>query len=218
MRDDHVQFVARTLQRAGVPQSDLDDEIQRTFIIASRRLDDVQFGAERAFLFQVAINVAAHARRSLARRREVSSDQLPEQVEVRATPEQLIDRMQMRQLIDDILDDLDEPLRSVFTLFELEEMNMSDIAKVLGVPRGTVASRLRRAREQLRKNGAAIELASSLGAEVAAQPMDDRESMWRKKRSVLERALLGAGACLAASGAIRNRTLSVLGLAGSARI
>jgi RNA polymerase sigma-70 factor (ECF subfamily) len=38
-------------------------------------------------------------------------------------------------------------LRAVFTLYELEELKMNEIAELLGVPAGTVASRLRRARE-----------------------------------------------------------------------
>jgi hypothetical protein len=38
-------------------------------------------------------------------------------------------------------------LRSVFTLFELEQMTMLQIAGLLELPQGTVASRLRRARE-----------------------------------------------------------------------
>jgi RNA polymerase sigma-70 factor (ECF subfamily) len=39
-------------------------------------------------------------------------------------------------------------LRAVFTLYEIEEMTMIEIAQVLDLPQGTVASRLRRAREQ----------------------------------------------------------------------
>jgi RNA polymerase sigma-70 factor (ECF subfamily) len=50
MVDENSQFVARMLRKAGVPRSDLDDEVQRTFIIAARRVDDVELGAERKFL------------------------------------------------------------------------------------------------------------------------------------------------------------------------
>ena len=67
MVDEHLKTVARTLRRAGVPSSDLDDEIQRTFIVAAKRIDDIQVGAERSFLIQVAQNLAWHARRKIAR-------------------------------------------------------------------------------------------------------------------------------------------------------
>ena len=85
-------------------------------------------------------------RRTLARRREVPGDQAPERVETFATPEQLTDRKRMRELLDRVLDQMDGNLRDVFVLHEFEELNMSEIAAVLGIPRGTVASRLRRAR------------------------------------------------------------------------
>ena len=61
-------FVLRTLRKAGIPTADLDDEVQRTFIIMANRLDSVHLGAERSFLGQVARNVAAHAHRARARR------------------------------------------------------------------------------------------------------------------------------------------------------
>jgi RNA polymerase sigma-70 factor (ECF subfamily) len=157
MVDQHVDFVARVLRNAGTPSSDIDDEVQRTFIIAARRLDDVRAGAEKSFLFRIALNLAAHVRRTMARRREVSGDQAPERIEAFATPEQLTDRKRMRELLDRVLDQMHDTLREVFVLHEFEEMNMSEIAAVLGIPRGTVASRLRRARSEFRERVGAIE-------------------------------------------------------------
>jgi RNA polymerase sigma-70 factor (ECF subfamily) len=45
-----------------------------------------------------------------------------------------------------ILDELSLDLRAVFVLHELEEQTIADIATILGIPPGTAASRLRRAR------------------------------------------------------------------------
>jgi RNA polymerase sigma-70 factor (ECF subfamily) len=157
MVEQHVDFVARVLRNAGTPASDIDDEVQRTFIIAARRLEDVREGAEKSFLFRIALNLAAHVRRTLARRREVSGDQAPERIEAFATPEQLTDRKRMRELLDRVLDQMHDTLREVFVLHEFEELNMSEIAAVLGIPRGTVASRLRRARSEFRERVGAIE-------------------------------------------------------------
>src|SRR5262245_51604490 len=157
MVDRYVDFVARVLRNAGTPDAEIDDEVQRTFITAARRLDDVRPGAEKGFLFKIALNLAAHARRTLARRREVLAEEAPERNETFPTPEQLTDQKRMRQLLDGVLDRMDESLRVVFVLYEFEEMNMSEIADVLEIPRGTVASRLRRARAEFRERVAALE-------------------------------------------------------------
>lgn len=149
--DLHIDFVARVLRNAGVPEVGIDDEVQRTFITVARRLDDVRVGAERSFILQTALRVAAHARRSLARRREIHTDEFPDLVESIATPEHLTDQKQARQLLDRVLDELSPDLRTVFVLYEFEEMNMPEIARVLRIPQGTVASRLRRARADFRE-------------------------------------------------------------------
>jgi len=163
MVDDHLDFVARVLRNAGTPASEVDDEVQRTFITVARRLDDVRLGSEKSFLLQTALNVAAHARRTAARRREVSAEEAPELVDL-ATPEQLADRKRARRLLDRVLDEMEPDLRTVFVLYEFEELSMAEIAGVLSIPSGTVASRLRRARGQFKKRVQALE--SSLRPEV----------------------------------------------------
>ncbi len=150
MVDRHIHFVARVLRNAGTPEAEIDDDVQRTFIVAYRRLDDVRPAAEASFLAQIAIRVAAHARRTVKRRREVPADQAQECVDSLATPEQLTDLKRARDRLDSILDQMDPALRTVFILFEFEQMSLNEIAGVLGTPRGTVASRLRRARKHFR--------------------------------------------------------------------
>src|SRR5678816_1934255 len=92
MVDEYIDFVARVLRNAGTPAAESDDDVQRTFIAAARRLDDVRPGAERSFLLQTALYVAAHARRTVARRREVAAEEAPEQIDPALTPEQLTDQ------------------------------------------------------------------------------------------------------------------------------
>jgi hypothetical protein len=60
--------------------------------------------------------------------------------------EQLVDQRRARELLDSVLAEMPIEFRSVFILFELEEMTMPAIAAILSLPTGTVASRLRRAR------------------------------------------------------------------------
>lgn len=213
--DENYRLVARTLRKNGVPRSELDDEVQRTFIVVSTRLEDVQQGSERSFVRQVAHNRASHARRSQARRREVLSDDLPESTEPLGTPEELAARKQMRAVLDAAVASMDECLRSTFVLHEIEEMNLSEIAAVLGIPRGTAASRLRRARAHLRTDPAAIELAGDLGSK-AAQAMEGPALLRRKKGTRLQRALLSIGMRVRRATSLRARTLAAcraLGLA-----
>ena len=163
MVDAHASFVARVLRNAGVPHADVDDEVQRTFITLARRLDDVHVGAERSFLLKTALYGAAHARRTLARRREVGEDEAPEMSDDTSSPEQLTAQKRNRQRLDEVLDAMGRDLRTVFVLYEFEELSMAEIAEVLDIPAGTVASRLRRARVEFRARVSQIEVESSRG-------------------------------------------------------
>jgi RNA polymerase sigma-70 factor, ECF subfamily len=154
---DHADFVARVLRNAGTPAADIDDDVQRAFIVVSRRLDEIHPGAEKSFLLRTALNLAAHARRTVARRREVAADEAPESDNGLASPERIAEQRRYRLLLDDVLSRMEENLRTVFVLYEFEEMSMAQIATALEIPAGTVASRLRRAREDFRARVKTIE-------------------------------------------------------------
>lgn len=51
----------------------------------------------------------------------------------------------------EVIDELDEQLQTIVTLYYVEDLSVNDIAKVLDVSEGTVKSRLYRARQQLSK-------------------------------------------------------------------
>lgn len=151
MLDDHYDTVYRALQRFGVPAGDVEDAAQKTFMVASAKLDLIAPGCERAFLLATAANKAAHARRTLARRREISDEDdtiAEEVVDPGLLPDELVEQERRRTLFYKILAGMDSELQTVFVLFELEGMLTKDIATALDVPTGTVASRLRRAREE----------------------------------------------------------------------
>jgi RNA polymerase sigma-70 factor (ECF subfamily) len=143
----HFAFIARSVRRLGVPDTDVEDAAQQVFLIAAQKLDRVVPGNEKAFLFGIATRVASEARRAL-RRRTVRESAVAKTADVvSVTPEELARERQARVVLDEILDAMPEDLRPVFTLFELEELTMAEIAILLGIPSGSVASRLRRARE-----------------------------------------------------------------------
>jgi RNA polymerase sigma-70 factor, ECF subfamily len=143
----HHAFAWRTLRRLGVPEHDVDDAVQDAFLGAARRLGTVTVGREGAYLFGIVLRVAANRRRATARSREQLDDEVGGQEAPDPNAEQLLDHKRYRQLLDDILDGMELPLRSVFILHELDDFEMPEIAEMLEIPVGTVASRLRRARE-----------------------------------------------------------------------
>ncbi len=144
--DANADFVWRSVRRLGVPEAWADDATQQVFVIAQQKVTTIAAGHERAFLFRVAINVASHVRRAAVRRREVLGEDEGLLVDGAPGQDEALDQMRARALLDEVLDTLDDDLRTVFVLCELEEMTMADVAVMLAVPSGTVASRLRRAR------------------------------------------------------------------------
>ena len=144
----HLDFVWRSLRRLGVPLSATDDATQQVWLVLSRRLPEVVPGQERAFLFGTALRVASDVRRRLARQREVPELESQEAVDPGPSPHDLIDQRQARSVLDEILDALPDDLRTVFILYEMEEQTAAEIAELLSLPAGTVASRLRRARAE----------------------------------------------------------------------
>jgi RNA polymerase sigma-70 factor, ECF subfamily len=143
-----AQFDAvwRFLRRLGVPAGALEDAAQEVFAVAARRIGQVRPGSEKSFVFGTALRVASgmRRRRGIERARyEPIADDAPSLAQ---NPEQLLGDRRAREALDELCAELDEPARAVFVLFELEGFTFSEIAEVLAIPRGTVASRLRRAR------------------------------------------------------------------------
>jgi RNA polymerase sigma-70 factor (ECF subfamily) len=149
MVEAHFAFVWRSMCHLGVPEADAEDAAQQVFLVASRRLAAIAIGKERAFLFGTAIKVAAHARRDRARRREIVAPEL-DLLDAGPNPEELLDRARAHALLEDALEAMDPDERAAYVLFEIEQLSKSEVAELLGIPEGTVASRVRRAREEFR--------------------------------------------------------------------
>jgi RNA polymerase sigma-70 factor (ECF subfamily) len=146
LRREHFEFIWRSVRRLGVPEADADDAVQQVFIVAARKLSLITAGSERAFLFGTALRVAAHWRRT-AMRRGTMVEVDEQQPDVGPSAEDLLEQRRARALLDDVLSALPLEVRAVFVLFELEELTLAEIATLLEIPSGTVASRLRRGRE-----------------------------------------------------------------------
>lgn len=145
----YCEYVWRTVRRLGVRERDVEDAAQQVLFVAARKLESIRPGSERSFLFQTALRVAATQRRTYARRREEMLEpnvEAGEIVDRGPSTDELLSMRRARQQLDAILDEMPLDLRAVFVLHELEEEPIATIAITLGIPAGTAASRLRRAR------------------------------------------------------------------------
>jgi RNA polymerase sigma-70 factor (ECF subfamily) len=154
---EHHAFVWRVLLRLGVPSRSAEDATQQVFLVAMRRVTEIATGCEKSFLFNTALRVASDERRS-AKNRELSGT-LPDEADKRPSPEDNAEAARRRKILQEALLGMPLELRTVFVLFELEQMTKSEVSSLLGLPVGTAVSRLRRARgmfrEALRQRGLA---------------------------------------------------------------
>lgn len=143
---DHYDAVWRFIRRLGVRREAVDDVAQDAFLVVARRLSDIEAGKERAFLFSTAMRVAADSRKRASRSTATDDSEL-ELRDPGPIADELIDQARARALCDRVLDTMPIGLRAVFVLFQTGEMTMAEIAMQLELAPGTVASRIRRARE-----------------------------------------------------------------------
>jgi glucose/mannose transport system substrate-binding protein len=146
--------LARHLARIGVPEADLDDAVQEALVVMAARLPELPPTADRPYLFATAARIASNARRGL-RRRERARSQLERVAFDRPpTADALLDELEGRRLLEEVLEALPSDARLVFVLAELHDMPVARIAERLGLAAGTVASRLRRARRTFEESTA----------------------------------------------------------------
>jgi RNA polymerase sigma-70 factor (ECF subfamily) len=130
-----------------VGQQDADDLTQQTFVRAFTKLD--QFSGDSKFetwLYRLATNEALqHLRREKHRR----TKELIVEPAMQATDH--VEQDERVAMVRQALDQLDPELRVIFTLKEESGLSYQDIAATLGIPEGTVGSRLNRARRELRR-------------------------------------------------------------------
>jgi RNA polymerase sigma-70 factor (ECF subfamily) len=107
-----------------------------------------QRGNIRGWLFTIMHNVSVNARRRENRNRQLAATDNPAFDPPTRAPQE--DGLMLRALRD-ALDTLPEDQRAVILLVGLEEFSYAETAEILGVPIGTVMSRLHRGREKLRE-------------------------------------------------------------------
>jgi RNA polymerase sigma factor (sigma-70 family) len=174
IRDEHAfaelvrrigPMVLSVCRRVAIDEQLADDAFQAAFVVLARRAADIRpREAVRAWLHGVAVRVSREARTVSARRlaREMPMSSLPERA---AEPTAIPDSDALRILDEEIVG-LPEHLRVPVMLCELEGTCRKDAAARLGIPMGTLASRLAKARKvlahRLGQRGIALSAAMAL--------------------------------------------------------
>jgi RNA polymerase sigma-70 factor, ECF subfamily len=144
----HADFVARFLLRLGARGEDVPDLMQEVFLVAHRR-GGFELGRAKptTWLAEIAFRVSSERRRKQRRRLEDADTDTVTLAPTRApSPGDRAEAAQALQRVQQALDRLTPEKRVVFVLYELEGEACDAIARALGIPVGTVYSRLHAAR------------------------------------------------------------------------
>jgi RNA polymerase sigma-70 factor (ECF subfamily) len=152
---DDVYTLARYLMRNS---ADAEDAVQECYLRALRHFDSYRGPAMKPWLLTILRNVcnAEFARRGKHEipvddaGTETTAEEPPMWQELQTSPETVLLRQQDEATIRRLIAALPQPFRETVVLREVNELSYEQIAKVAGVPVGTVMSRLARARSMLR--------------------------------------------------------------------
>lgn len=153
----HGEAVRRRILRLVRDSAAAEDLAQEVFLRVWTRADQWQGrGTVKAWLFRIATNLALNHLRALRRRKErrLSAPAPVEQEDEESHvpgwmvdasslgPEALLDAAETREQIRGLVDALTEEKREVFRMVREEDMEIRSVAEALGIPEGTVKSRL----------------------------------------------------------------------------
>lgn len=130
-----------------VGRQDADDLTQQVFLQMFRKLDQFKGQSKlETWLHRLAVNEALQ---NLRKRKRQNASQLT--FDPLASDSDQIIRQEESHLLDEAISKLEPELRAVLTLKEQQGLSYREIADAVGIPEGTVGSRLNRARRELRE-------------------------------------------------------------------
>ena len=142
-RENHA-FVWRNARRLGAHEDWVDDAVHKVFLVATRRLHEFEGrSSAKTWLFAITFRIVQRLQRDRFRQQRQAARYVREQA---PTVGDAADETERAQYLRYLLGLLPDPQRVVLILAELEGFTSTGIAEVLGIPPGTVDSRLRAAR------------------------------------------------------------------------
>jgi RNA polymerase sigma-70 factor, ECF subfamily len=143
----HAAELRLGIARLAGKHLDPDDLLQEVFMVALRKPQDVLAAdAPKAWLYGVAVKVAASRRRTATVRRFFGFDEVAE-VASAESPSRTVEQRDAARHVERVLSKLSDKKREVLVLHELQGLQGEDIAVALGIPLKTVWTRLFHARK-----------------------------------------------------------------------
>ncbi|HEY1812485.1 MAG TPA: RNA polymerase sigma factor [Kofleriaceae bacterium] len=152
--DAEASYIRRAVVHLGGMHADVDDLVHDVFVVAVRRRDAFDGrSSARTWLYGITVKVVAAWRRRQRLRRFFGLSELAKGDEPvdPFTPARYFARGESVAVAYRILDQMSEHQRTVFILFELEELSGEAIAKIIERPVKTVWTRLFRARAEFER-------------------------------------------------------------------
>lgn len=153
------RFVFRVAYAVLLNPHDAEDAVQETFLKLYRNREWLQAENERAFLARVAWRVAVDLRRAHRATSSLDDPQASMNLQLQSSdpgPEQQLVAANQQGVVHAIIDTLPEELRMPLILSAFEDLTSHHIGTVLGIPEGTVRTRLQRARQILKQKVIAL--------------------------------------------------------------
>jgi len=155
----HNRMLFRTARAILRDDAEAEDALQEAYLQAYRSLGEFRGEAQiSTWLARIVANEALMRLRKQARRAaivpidaSVPADEVAQVEMDMEKPDAAAQRSEMRRLLEAQIDALPEAYRAVFMLRAVEELSVEETAEVLGLPAGTVRTRLFRARGLLRE-------------------------------------------------------------------
>ena len=145
-------------------RDEAEDLAQEVFVQVFKAID--QFRGESklsTWIYRIAVNLCKNRTKYLSRRHAGEQDDIDAMAErvpltaARAAtvgdvsrPDELVEGMQLEDIVKRSIQKLEPEFREALVLADVEDMPYDEIAQIMGVPVGTVKSRIHRARAQLK--------------------------------------------------------------------
>jgi RNA polymerase sigma-70 factor (ECF subfamily) len=148
--DAYASYVIQLLRRLGVGEADVDDVAQEVFLAIYRNLASFEGRSSlKTWICGICLRQASQQRRLAARSRArltplVGEPAIPHDAEA------LVEQGEHAALLAQGLAQLTHAQRSVFVLYEIEELSIFEVAQAIACPRFTAYTRLHSARRKMR--------------------------------------------------------------------